>query len=151
MKDSAVSAELWLSQAENDLAFAKVALREEFFAQACFNSHQVAEKALKALAYLRGDRYVLGHSLDELLSALEPSYAQLSPWRDAAGVLHLLRPHQIPQCPPREHAVSSLQEGPGHGSGGVGRRVRRRGPRHREEVGKREYPQAIVSQEGVAV
>ena len=87
MKNSALSAELWLSQAENDLAFAKVALREEFFAQACFNPHQVAEKALKSLAYLRGDRYVIGHSLDELVSTLEPTYAQLSQWRDAAGIL----------------------------------------------------------------
>jgi len=39
----------WLAQAENDLAFAGLAAREGFFAQACFNSQQAADKALKAL------------------------------------------------------------------------------------------------------
>jgi HEPN domain-containing protein len=48
----------WLAQAENDLAFAELAARERFFAQACFNSQQAAEKALKAfLQFYLSTRY----------------------------------------------------------------------------------------------
>ncbi|MCH8206009.1 MAG: HEPN domain-containing protein [Chloroflexi bacterium] len=87
MKNSETNARNWLLQAENDLSFARVAIREEFFAQACFVSQQVAEKALKALAYYRGDRFPTGHSLVELLSRLEPSYPQLSRYVRVAGIL----------------------------------------------------------------
>ena len=37
-------AKRWLRQAENDLAFGEVALRERFFAQACFVAQQTSEK-----------------------------------------------------------------------------------------------------------
>ena len=87
MKNSRGDARRWLLQAENDLAFGRLALREGFFAQACFISHQVAEKSLKALAYYRGDRTVIGHSLLELASSLEPTYPQLSKYHELAGIL----------------------------------------------------------------
>ncbi len=57
----------WLTQAENDLAFAELAARERFFAQACFNAQQAAEKALKAFLYGQGAEQVLGHSVAELV------------------------------------------------------------------------------------
>lgn len=57
----------WLAQADNDLAFAALAARERFFAQACFNAQQAAEKALKAFLYSRGAEQVLGHSVAELI------------------------------------------------------------------------------------
>ncbi|MGH7311349.1 MAG: HEPN domain-containing protein [Candidatus Rokuibacteriota bacterium] len=57
----------WLAQAENDLAFATLASRERFFAQACFNAQQAAEKALKAFLYARGAEQVLGHSVADLI------------------------------------------------------------------------------------
>jgi HEPN domain-containing protein len=56
----------WLAQAENDLDFAGVALREGYFAQACFNSQQAAEKALKAVLYSDGAEQVFGHSVADL-------------------------------------------------------------------------------------
>jgi HEPN domain-containing protein len=56
----------WLAQAENDLAFAALASREGFFAQACFNSQQAADKALKAFLYAQGADHVLGPSVAEL-------------------------------------------------------------------------------------
>ena len=87
MKNSVADARRWLRQAENDLAAAQLMLREGFFAQACFMAHQIAEKALKALAYYRGDRHVMGHSLLELVSSLEPTYPQLSQHRELAGTL----------------------------------------------------------------
>jgi HEPN domain-containing protein len=56
----------WLAQSENDLAFAALASREGFFAQACFNGQQAAEKALKGFLYAHGAEQVLGHSVAEL-------------------------------------------------------------------------------------
>ena len=85
MKNSHVEARRWLRQAENDLEFARLATREEFFAQACFTAHQVIEKSLKALAYLRGDRYVIGHSLTDLISDLQGTYGGLADFRRVAG------------------------------------------------------------------
>jgi HEPN domain-containing protein len=70
----------WLVQAENDLQFAALASREGFFAQACFNSQQAAEKALKAFLYARGAEQVMGHSVADLAAEcarLEPEFAKL--------------------------------------------------------------------------
>ena len=50
-------------------------------------SQQVVEKALKAMAYYRGDRYVIGHSLLELLLGLAPTYGQLSSMERTAMML----------------------------------------------------------------
>ena len=70
----------WLVQAEDDLRFAELAARERFFAQACFNSQQAAEKALKAFLYARGAEQVMGHSVADLAAEcarLEPEFAKL--------------------------------------------------------------------------
>ncbi len=71
----------WLAQAENDLAFAALASRERFFAQACFNAQQAAEKALKAVLYARGAEQVLGHSVADLVAEcarLDGAFAALA-------------------------------------------------------------------------
>lgn len=70
MRDRAAEARRWRRQAENDLAFGELALRENFFAQACFVVQQTAEKALKSLAYAQGERLVVGHSIVELAERL---------------------------------------------------------------------------------
>ena len=87
MRDSAAEAGRWLRQAENDLAFGELALREGFFAQACFIAQQTSEKALKSLCYGRGDRVVLGHSIVELLDRLVPGMPELAKLRERAGLL----------------------------------------------------------------
>ena len=56
MKRPRLEAGRWLAQAESDLRFAELGLREGFHAQACFTCQQAAEKALKALHYLGGAR-----------------------------------------------------------------------------------------------
>jgi len=93
MKNSKADAIRWLRQAENDLDFARFALPGRFFAQTCFMSHQVVEKALKALAYYRGDRYVTGHSLVDLLAQLQTSYPQLE---EMAKLMKKLDKYYIP-------------------------------------------------------
>ena len=87
MRDSAGEARRWLDQAENDLDFCRLALRERYFAQACFGAQQTADKALKSLAYGRGERTVIGHSVVELVVRLSAVFPALSDLREAGGVL----------------------------------------------------------------
>jgi HEPN domain-containing protein len=87
MKDSRREAERWRCQAENDLEFGRVALREGFFHQACFIAQQAAEKAVKAILYQLGERVVLGHSLVELTTRLAERLPATTGLRDAAGIL----------------------------------------------------------------
>ena len=82
--DPTAEATRWILQAENDLAFAQLGLREGYYSQACFLSQQSAEKALKSVAYGRGDRFVVGHSLQELLNGLVSTYGEMESLREAA-------------------------------------------------------------------
>ena len=87
MKAARNEAERWLRQAESDLAFAELGAREGFPAQACFTSQQAAEKALKAVLYLSGERFVPGHSLVELLGRATAGTESLVHLRDSARQL----------------------------------------------------------------
>lgn len=82
--DPTAEATRWILQAENDLAFARLGLREGYHSQACFLSQQAAEKALKSVAYGRGDRFVIGHSLQELLNGLVGTHEDMESLREAA-------------------------------------------------------------------
>ncbi len=82
--DPTAEATRWILQAENDLAFAQLALQEGYHSQTCFMSQQAAEKALKSVAYGRGDRFVIGHSLQELLNDLVGTHGDLESLREAA-------------------------------------------------------------------
>jgi len=87
MRDRHAEAGRWLRQAEHDLAFGRLALKERFFAQACFVAQQTGEKALKAIAYAQGERVVIGHSLVELVSRLQDRASTLRARREDAGIL----------------------------------------------------------------
>jgi HEPN domain-containing protein len=92
MRDSGAEAERWLRHTEHDLAFGRLALKERFFAQACFVA-QTGEKALKAIAYAQGERVVIGHSLVELASRLQDRVATVRARREDAGILD---PYYVP-------------------------------------------------------
>lgn len=87
MWDNRAEADRWLKQAENDLDFARVGLREGFFAQVCFLAQQSAEKAVKAIGYLLGERTVLGHSVAVLADRYAGRAPGLADLREEAGVL----------------------------------------------------------------
>ncbi|MGB9885724.1 MAG: HEPN domain-containing protein [Moorellales bacterium] len=53
----------WLDQAREDLKWARRLTEEGAYYLACFLSQQVAEKALKAFLYARGEEMVAGHSV----------------------------------------------------------------------------------------
>ena len=80
-------ADRWLRQSENDLAVVRMSVREGFYAHACFMSQQAAEKALKALHYLGGERHVLGHSVAELLAGLVEKHPELGSMTEVASRL----------------------------------------------------------------
>ncbi|MYD85875.1 MAG: HEPN domain-containing protein [Acidobacteria bacterium] len=84
MWDARAEADRWCRQAANDLAFARVAARERFYAQACFVAQQAAEKAVKAIAYALGERTVLGHSLVTLISRCADRVPELQDLRELA-------------------------------------------------------------------
>jgi len=87
MWDARAEAERWCRQAANDLAFARVAVRERFYSQACFIAQQAAEKAVKAVAYGLGERTVLGHSLVSLVSRYGDQAPGLRDLQEVAGIL----------------------------------------------------------------
>lgn len=87
MRDERGEAERWLRQAENDLEFGRLALREGYYAQACFIAQQTAEKAVKSVAYGAGHRTVLGHSLVELTGRMRAEFPELASLREIAGIL----------------------------------------------------------------
>ena len=60
----------WWRQAQNDLKFARSALRGKFYSQCCFICQQGAEKALKSMLLRRGARAVFTHSLVKLCDTL---------------------------------------------------------------------------------
>lgn len=64
-------AEKWLAFSDEDLRMAELALEERLWNQACFHSHQSAEKSLKALIAERGDNTPRTHRLTDLMSLLE--------------------------------------------------------------------------------
>jgi HEPN domain-containing protein len=80
----------WLAQARSEVAFARVGLREGFYAQACFHCQESAEMALKALHYLGGARLVIGHSVVELLAPLAETHPVLASLRGATARLDQL-------------------------------------------------------------
>lgn len=77
----------WLKQAENDLEFARLGLREEFFAQACFWAQQCAEKAVKGIGRLVGDRAVLENSVAHLVDRHAERAPGLSDLMDESRLL----------------------------------------------------------------
>lgn len=71
MKDPKGEAKRWLLQAEDDLKFVKwIAKERVYFDKGCFIAQQAGEKALKACLYASGKRFVLGHSLFEMVNEL---------------------------------------------------------------------------------
>lgn len=65
-RSSAEEAWRWLEQAREDLKWAKRLAAEGGYHIACFLAQQVAEKALKAFLYARGEELVTGHSVSAL-------------------------------------------------------------------------------------
>jgi HEPN domain-containing protein len=84
MNDPATQRDRWLRSAREDLTYARVAAAAGHHAPACFHSQQAAEKAVKAVHYLRGARVVIGHNVRSLIESLDPEAPALSARLDDA-------------------------------------------------------------------
>ena len=76
--DALEEGQRWLSQAAEDLRWAKHLAEEGGWHLACFLAQQVTEKALKAFLYAQGEEIVLGHSVVRLCAdaaRYEPGFA----------------------------------------------------------------------------
>lgn len=89
MRDPEAEAKRWLAAAREDLAWARHAAAGGFHAPACFHAQQGAEKAVKAVHYLRGARVVIGHNVRALIESLEPRVSALDALVDAGRELDL--------------------------------------------------------------
>ncbi|MFQ6043384.1 MAG: HEPN domain-containing protein [Candidatus Poribacteria bacterium] len=124
MRNSQQEAARWLSQAENDIAFAEIGLREGFYAQACFLAQQAAEKALKAVHYAEGARFVLGHSVLLLIQELKEQYPDFLQDADIARELDQYYiptryPDGLPESAPHEFYSSTQAESAITGAKGI--------------------------------
>ena len=111
MRASGRTARRWLSTARKDLDYARLAADAGFHAHACFNAHQAAEKAVKAIHYAKGARMVLGHSIRQLIENLDnPCLAGLLPAARQLDLYYLPSRYPIgPSGGTPEDALSSDQ------------------------------------------
>jgi HEPN domain-containing protein/predicted nucleotidyltransferase len=81
MKSSSVrEARRWLDQAEADRESVVLELEHGHHNVACFLAQQMAEKALKAYLYLKGERHPIGHSVSDLcrmFARYDPRFADM--------------------------------------------------------------------------
>jgi HEPN domain-containing protein len=68
----------WLSQANEDLKWAKHLAEEGGWHIACFLAQQIGEKALKAYLYFQGEEIVIGHSVSRLCVSAASYHAGFS-------------------------------------------------------------------------
>lgn len=109
--DPLLEADRWLEQARYDLKSAIYCEEGERYYLSCFLSQQVGEKALKAFFYARGERRVLGHSVNELCrkaAQIEPTFTEFE--EDAAQLDRFYIPTRYPNGLPGGIPAESFYE-----------------------------------------
>jgi HEPN domain-containing protein len=107
---------LWLEQAEADRQGAQLLLEGGSYHLACFVSQQVAEKALKAFLYARGEEVVIGHSVEALARWAAEYDVEFEALREAVAPLDAYYiptryPNGLPNTiPARVYTRSAAQE-----------------------------------------
>jgi HEPN domain-containing protein len=77
----------WVDQATEDLVVARLLLREEHVAHACFLSQQCIEKALKAYLIAKANEYPRTHGLVTLLNLCVSLDAAFDQFQDDCGIV----------------------------------------------------------------
>lgn len=106
----------WLEQAEADRRGAQLLLDGRSYHLACFVAQQVAEKALKAFLYARGEEVVIGHSVEALARWAAEYDPQFETLRQAVAPLDAYYiptryPNSLPgSIPARVYTLSAAEE-----------------------------------------
>ena len=87
MKHSQQNALRWIREAENTLGQAERNCRQDAYNLACFLAEQAAQKALKAVRYLDGARFVTIHSISELIVEISKNRPEFLTLRSSAAIL----------------------------------------------------------------
>jgi HEPN domain-containing protein len=87
MKNPKETSRRWLAQAEYNLSMARSLLESGFWSGACFQSEQTAQLALRAFLYSKARRYILIHSIRELIQECGKEDAAFLALADYGGIL----------------------------------------------------------------
>ena len=79
--------EKWLAQANDDLAFAKLGIKEGFPSQVCFLSQQVVEKSFKAFLLAKNRPYPRLHKVVELATLCKEITNKLTTFKNDLKIL----------------------------------------------------------------
>lgn len=83
MRNSKQNAERWFKEAESTFRQAKRNCEEGAYNLACFLAEQASQKALKAILYLDGARFINIHSVKELLGEVSKKHEEFSEFIEA--------------------------------------------------------------------
>ena len=88
MKHSRQHAIRWIREAEDTLRLAERDFQlGDAYNLVCFLAEQVSQKALKAVRYLDGARFITIHSVSELIGQVAQTRPEFLPLREEGGVL----------------------------------------------------------------
>ena len=88
MKNPKANALRWIREAEHTLGVAeRIYNLQEAYNFVCFLAEQAAQKALKAVRYLDGARFISIHSVSELIKEVSQKRPEFSPLRPQATIL----------------------------------------------------------------
>ncbi len=78
MKKPAETGDRWLREAAHTLQQAKLVYKNKIYNVTCFLAEQACQKALKAVLYFEGARFITMHSIAELLKEVSKKHPELS-------------------------------------------------------------------------
>lgn len=87
MKKPKENAKRWLREAEHTLAQAEQTYKNKIWNLVCFLSEQTAQKALKAVLYYNGERFINIHSIVELVREAATKHPELIKFARDGGIL----------------------------------------------------------------
>lgn len=81
-------AKIWLEKSQDDINWAEDSLKTGHFAGVCFLSQQIAEKALKAYLFAKGEKLIRTHNLLRLLRKCQSFNPQFEKFLKTAEILN---------------------------------------------------------------
>lgn len=87
MKNPKQNAARWIKEAEYTFYQAERTLKDNAYNLACFLAEQTSQKALKAVLYLGGARFITTHSIKELVKEISKKHPEFTELADKGALL----------------------------------------------------------------